>query len=234
VSAEVEALCLTFTLPGSPSTPLVCLPGGSDGETSVWWEAVPPHELHERANSPVTARNLHVYQEGLYRTLAVEGIAPQARAFLLGLSAYIPVPRTMLSLITTSEWLDVLSCGDALSNPALWTVQAIRAGLKPGPKYSSIAVQLDFLAQAVSDLPGPQERKLFLRFISGAARIPSGGFGARPITVAAVDAANADHLLPSCSTCTLTLKLPRYSSLEILSKKLDLAIREGQEDFSLD
>ncbi len=43
-----------------------------------------------------------------------------------------------------------------------------------------------------------------------------------------------DELLPTCSTCQVYLKLPAYSSLDILRDKLMTAIREGQEYFALD
>ncbi len=43
-----------------------------------------------------------------------------------------------------------------------------------------------------------------------------------------------DELLPTCSTCQVYLKLPAYSSIDILRDKLLTAIREGQEYFALD
>ena len=46
--------------------------------------------------------------------------------------------------------------------------------------------------------------------------------------------AHQDELLPTCSTCQVYLKLPAYSSIDILRDKLLTAIREGQEYFALD
>lgn len=43
----------------------------------------------------------------------------------------------------------------------------------------------------------------------------------------------SDDYLPSVMTCVNYLKLPDYSTLEIMRKKLSLAIKEGQGAFHL-
>ena len=42
-----------------------------------------------------------------------------------------------------------------------------------------------------------------------------------------------DDYLPSVMTCVNYLKMPDYSSLEVLKQKLGVAIREGQGAFHL-
>jgi hypothetical protein len=44
---------------------------------------------------------------------------------------------------------------------------------------------------------------------------------------------NPDDFLPSVMTCVNYLKLPDYSSLEVMRDKLGLAAREGQHSFHL-
>lgn len=44
---------------------------------------------------------------------------------------------------------------------------------------------------------------------------------------------NADNHLPSVMTCQNYLKLPDYSTKELLANKLRYAIREGQNAFHL-
>jgi len=44
---------------------------------------------------------------------------------------------------------------------------------------------------------------------------------------------NADDFLPSVMTCVNYLKLPEYSSIDVMRDKLLLAIREGQLAFHL-
>lgn len=44
---------------------------------------------------------------------------------------------------------------------------------------------------------------------------------------------NPDDFLPSVMTCVNYLKLPDYSSIEIMREKLLMAAREGQQSFHL-
>lgn len=44
---------------------------------------------------------------------------------------------------------------------------------------------------------------------------------------------NPDDFLPSVMTCVNYLKLPDYSSIDIMSAKLEIAAREGQHSFHL-
>lgn len=87
-------------------------------------------------------------------------------------------------------------------------------------------------------------------FVCGTPRLPIGGFAAlRPLlTVVRKEvpstggrgekreggALAADLYLPSCSTCQVYLKLPAYSSEEVLREKLKQAMTLGQEHFALD
>lgn len=44
---------------------------------------------------------------------------------------------------------------------------------------------------------------------------------------------DADSYLPSVMTCVNYLKLPDYSSIEIMREKLQIAVNEGQHSFHL-
>ena len=70
-----------------------------------------------------------------------------------------------------------------------------------------------------------------LLFVTGAARLPAGGFSALspPFTLQrAVDANN----LPSASTCHSLLKLPPYATLGDMNAKLRTSVGEGSIGFS--
>lgn len=54
-----------------------------------------------------------------------------------------------------------------------------------------------------------------------------------PLTIVRKMADNADDFLPSVMTCVNYLKLPEYSSIDVMRDKLSLAIREGQLAFHL-
>lgn len=105
------------------------------------------------------------------------------------------------------------------------------------------------------------EQRLFLQFLTGSPRLPTGGnvvestrqlrtksiylsilfsIGFKslspPLTVVRKTVepnVNADDYLPSVMTCVNYLKLPDYSSIEVMRTKLRIAASEGQHSFHL-
>ncbi|CAA0816798.1 E3 ubiquitin-protein ligase UPL3 [Striga hermonthica] len=95
----------------------------------------------------------------------------------------------------------------------------------------------------------PEQQRAFCQFVTGAPRLPPGGLAVlnpkltivRKLSANTTSTANngtgpsesADDDLPSVMTCANYLKLPPYSSKEIMYKKLLYAISEGQGSFDL-
>lgn len=83
-----------------------------------------------------------------------------------------------------------------------------------------------------------EEQRLFLQFVTGSPRLPTGGFKALnpPLTVvrkSLESSLDPDEYLPSVMTCVNYLKLPDYTSAEVMRAKLRLAASEGQHSFHL-
>ena len=83
-------------------------------------------------------------------------------------------------------------------------------------------------------------QRQFLQFVTGCPRLPVGGFKALspPLTIVKKDSfdspdANPDDYLPSVMTCVNYLKLPDYSTKDIMKDKLKMAAMEGQYCFYL-
>lgn len=83
-------------------------------------------------------------------------------------------------------------------------------------------------------------QRQFLQFVTGCPRLPVGGFKALspPLTIVKKDSfdspdANPDEYLPSVMTCVNYLKLPDYSTKDIMKNKLKMAAMEGQYCFYL-
>lgn len=82
------------------------------------------------------------------------------------------------------------------------------------------------------------DQRLFLQFVTGSPRLPTGGFKALspPLTIVRkkMDGAqNPDDYLPSVMTCVNYLKLPDYTSYEVMKEKLRVAASEGSMSFHL-
>jgi hypothetical protein len=125
----------------------------------------------------VSLPSLHVYVEGLLRTLLAEGIAPQAHAFARGFAHYAPAGAPVLRLLTLGETRSLFDGSDAVADDRLWTPGALAQAIGPGSGYTERSPQMGFLLQAVSSLSPPQ-RRAFLQFLTGSSRLPLGGFAA--------------------------------------------------------
>jgi len=92
----------------------------------------------------------------------------------------------------------------------------------------------------------PEQQGAFLRFVTGAPRLPPGGLAALNPKLTIVrkhstganggikgTAQAADRDLPSVMTCANYLKLPPYSCKEVMRERLMYAITEGQGSFDL-
>ncbi|RHW68570.1 Concanavalin A-like lectin [Trypanosoma brucei equiperdum] len=121
------------------------------------------------------------------------------------------IPETVLCLLTPSE-LEQRVCGKAD-----YTVEELRGGtVYEGLTSDDRRVQL--LWQALEDAT-MQQRRLFLRFVSGRDRLP---VKLRILPLLTSD--DADSTLPRAATCFFALELPDYSSLEVMKAKLYYSI----------
>nr|CAH8870654.1 unnamed protein product [Trichobilharzia regenti] len=71
-----------------------------------------------------------------------------------------------------------------------------------------------------------EEKKKFLRFLTGCDRVPIVGFSGVKITIQPNN--SGDDFLPVAHTCANLLDLPQYSSKEVLAKKLSMAIQQTE------
>ena len=111
------------------------------------------------------------------------------------------------------------------------------------------------LLETMSELV-PTQRREFLQFVTGSPKLPIGG---KPLSLfllcSATDATiigfksltpmftvvckpseppfTSDDYLPSVMTCVNYLKMPDYSTIDVLKAKLNMATREGQGAFHL-
>ena len=129
-----------------------------------------------------------------------------------------------------------------------WTSYVIIIDLKPcqmliesckpdhGYTVDSESVRNLFLIMAEYD---QDDQRAFLQFVTGCPRLPIGGFKSLspPLTIVkkTFDSPEVrpDDYLPSVMTCANYLKLPDYSTKEIMREKLRLAAAEGQYCFHL-
>ncbi|CAN4112559.1 unnamed protein product [Withania somnifera] len=213
----VEDLCLDFTLPGYPEYVL-----------KAGYENVDLGNLEEYVTLVVdaTVRN---------------GIGRQMEAFRSGFNQVFDI--SALQIFTPTE-LDYLLCG----RKELWKAETLVDHIKFDHGYTAKSPAIVYLLEIMGEFT-PEQQRAFCQFVTGAPRLPPGGLAVlnpkltivRKHSSSASNAApngnmpseSADDDLPSVMTCANYLKLPSYSTKEIMYKKLLYAINEGQGSFDL-
>ncbi|GAM27040.1 hypothetical protein SAMD00019534_102150 [Acytostelium subglobosum LB1] len=210
--AKVDDLCLDFVLPGHPQ-----------------WEL-----KDNGSNISVNIFNLEEYLNLIVMNFLYSGVIQQVDAFKEGFNQIFPI--TSLFPFSVAE-VESLLCGALTGSDSDWTVDALMESTKCDHGYtnSSIAVQNFF--KIMSEF-STEERKQFLLFITGSPHLPIQGFkGLNPrLTIVKKHLntlAAADDSLLSVMSCTNYIKLPDYSSRDIMKSKLLYAMKEGQSSFHL-
>jgi len=208
--ARIEDLCLTFTLPGDDSV-----------------------ELKENGiNVDVTLRNLSEFIDLTVNYILIDSIKPQLYAFRLGFEKVFSL--TDLHSLKIDE-LQGLFCGNENED---WTEGILLDNIIPNYGYDKNSPEFLMFIQMLQDF-NVDEKRQFLQFVTGAPRLPYGGFKALTPKLTVVkkqpDSAeqSADAYLPSVMTCQNYIKLPEYSTLEIMKAQFYYAVREGQSRFHL-
>ncbi|XP_032367881.1 E3 ubiquitin-protein ligase TRIP12 isoform X7 [Etheostoma spectabile] len=206
---SVEDLGLDFTLPGYPNIELK--KGGKDFAVTIY--------------------NLEEYLRLVVYWTLNEGVSRQFESFREGFESVFPLHHLQYFY---PEELDQLLCG---SKSETWDVKTLMECCRPDHGYTHDSRAVRFLFEVLSSFDAEQQR-LFLQFVTGSPRLPVGGFRSLnpPLTIVRKtfeSTENPDDFLPSVMTCVNYLKLPDYSSIEIMREKLLIAAREGQQSFHL-
>ncbi|KAL4935660.1 hypothetical protein BDV06DRAFT_206576 [Aspergillus oleicola] len=205
---QVEDLGLDFTLPGYPSIELI--PDGS--------------------NIPVTINNVDQYVDRVVDMTLGSGVQAQVEAFRNGFSQVFP--HSALQTFTPSEL--VMLFGRAEED---WSIETLNDSMKADHGFNMDSPSVRNLLQTMSELD-TQQRRDFLQFVTGSPKLPIGGFKSlTPIFTVVCRPSEPPYLpddyLPSVMTCVNYLKLPDYSTLDVLRDRLAVAIKEGQGAFHL-
>ena len=168
-------------------------------------------------NVPVTYHNALDFAFSLEKQRLTESETAYV-AIRTGMSAVIP-----LNLLYTFSWkqVETLVCGAADINVDVLKGNTVYEGLAADTPV--VQMLWDVLKEMTA-----KERSLFLRFVWGRSKLPSGkNFKQFKITNKSVSG-NPDKYLPVSHTCFFTLDLPGYSSKEVLKDKMLYAITHCQ------
>ncbi|KAK9051919.1 hypothetical protein SSX86_028547 [Deinandra increscens subsp. villosa] len=215
--APIEDLCLDFTLPGYPD--FILKPDNED----------------------VNIDNLEEYVSLVVAATVQTGITRQIEAFRSGFNQVFDI--TSLQIFVPNE-LDYMLCG----HRELWEADKLVEHIKFDHGYTSKSPAVVNLLEIMREF-NPVQQRAFCQFVTGAPRLPPGGLAVlnpkltivrKHSSTASNVGSNANGLsepadddLPSVMTCANYLKLPPYSTKEIMHKQIVYAITEGQGSFDL-
>ncbi|XP_059653991.1 E3 ubiquitin-protein ligase UPL3-like [Cornus florida] len=215
--APIEDLCLDFTLPGYPD--YILKPGDDN----------------------VDINNLEEYISLVVDATVKTGITRQMEAFRAGFNQVFDI--LTLQIFSPHE-LDYLLCG----RRELWEAETLVDHIKFDHGYTAKSPAILNLLEIMGEFT-PEQQRAFCQFVTGAPRLPPGGLAVLNPKLTIVrkhssstgntmsngigSSESADDDLPSVMTCANYLKLPPYSTKEIMFKKLLYAISEGQGSFDL-
>jgi E3 ubiquitin-protein ligase TRIP12 len=208
-SDELCLLDLDFSLPGYPEYKL----------------------LGKKSLLPVCSENVSLYIEKVIDATIGSGVFEQIQSFKDGFSKIIPIE--FFSCFSPVELSSIIS-GEEVDK---WTFESLHEAIQTDHGYQKDSKTIVYFYEMLCRFTTEQRRE-FLTFCTGSPRLPLGGLAALdpPLTVVCKTMSKdekSDDCLPSVMTCAHYLKLPEYSSLEIMTQKFHLAMREGQNSFHL-
>ncbi|XP_015248026.1 PREDICTED: E3 ubiquitin-protein ligase HECTD1 [Cyprinodon variegatus] len=168
----------------------------------------------------VTVENAEEYVELMFDFCMHTGIQQQMEAFKEGFNRVFPMEK--LSSFSHKE-VQMVLCGN--QSPS-WNADDIINYTEPKLGYTRDSPGFQRFVRVLCGMSS-DERKAFLQFTTGCSTLPPGGLAnlhPRLTVVRKVDATDSSY--PSVNTCVHYLKLPEYSSEDIMRERLLAATME--------
>lgn len=183
-----------------------------------------------RADEPVTQSRVHEYVQAIVDMCLADGIAQQLDAFRDGFDAVLPLE--VLDVFQSKELATLF--GQSQED---WDLATLQRTVVADHGFTSESAHFQDLLGILAAF-SLEERRTFLQWLTGAPRLPVGGFAALqpPLTVVRRQhepPLQPNDYLPSVMTCVNYLKLPCYSDRETMKARLHTAMYEGLTSFHL-
>lgn len=174
-------------------------------------------------NIPVTSANVEEYVNRNVRHLVLDKIEPQMTAMAAGV--YDVLPLGMWSFLTVEELSDLIR----------GTKEIDIADLKKATSYSPKSTKDDIIVEWFWEIVGgfsDTENEDFLRFVSGSPFPPMHGFsgitGTQTWFQIVIESGLYVDQVPIAQTCFAQLRMPRYTSRDIMRTRLLTAFENAK------
>jgi hypothetical protein len=188
-----------------------------------------PSIVMSKKHSVTNAENIDEYVALVHSYTCGKKLSEVMGAFRAGFSKVIPYSAM---LVFTDEEI----CRLLRGNLSKLQVEDFKNHVSAAHGYEADSPQISYLFEVISEFCD-DDKSLFVKFVTGSRTLPIGGLSVlKPkLTVAMrmMDDVAVDASFPSVMTCANYLKLPPYSTKEVLRERLLYAIRECQNCFDL-
>ena len=199
-SADIEALCLNFTFNDDANE---IIPNGADINLT-----------YENRLDYISAQLNYIFHSG---------IAKQIKFFVKGFEKCLPIINLFTLCAGSATQLKVQITGYETIN---WSLNELHEFIEPKLGYTKSSQTYLDLCEVLVELSN-EERKQFLKFLTGCSSLPPGGLGNLQPKMTVVKktpeqggVAAIKGSYPSVNSCQHYLKLPQYDDKELLKKKL--------------
>lgn len=176
----------------------------------------------------ITEENYQEYIEDVKKAVFSPNVMNAAERFKEGFKKVLP--HVDVQKLFSADEISQIICGDEaqrITSEQMNSFSIVDLG------YNKESRQFQWLCDYVDQLQ--EETRKFIKFVTGNDLLPIGGlkYLTPPLKVIKMEEEKPDLFFPSSSTCSNMLKLPEYSSRDILFTKLTEAINSGNERFDL-
>lgn len=245
--AKVEDLGLDFTLPGYPNIDLI--ENGSDTSVTISNVDVYVDRVIDMTLGSGVRRQVEAFRTGFSQVFPYSS-----------LRTFTPSELVILFGKAEEDWCieSEYSENIGINNPGTDCPLALMDSIKADHGFNMDSRSVRNLLQTMSEFD-LQQRRDFLQFVTGSPKLPIGGmycfssvnmswqwlillFSAgfkslTPIFTVVCRPSEPpytpDDYLPSVMTCVNYLKLPDYSTVDVVRERLSVAMKEGQGAFHL-
>ncbi|KAI8894080.1 hypothetical protein BC833DRAFT_606206 [Globomyces pollinis-pini] len=191
----------------------------------------PFYNLNDQGNEDdmVTKSNLVSFIDSIINATILCGIQNQINAFRIGFEKILPTHY--FDCFEVNELQSMFGSGKDED----WTREVLYDTIKADHGYSNQSrIYKEFIEMLIDF--NQVEKRDFLLFCTGSPRLPINGFKSLtpPLTIVCKTTEDQpDEYLPSVMTCVNYLKVPLYSSAQVMKQRFVMAIQEGQASFHL-
>ena len=188
--------------------------------------------IQDGKNTQLSLDNVQEYIDLVLHCSFYECVNLQLQAFKKGFNSVLPLDS--IRTFSTKGEIEDMICGQMMDENDWKDLGKLKKVIKPDHGFNTESRCYNDFLRFIIEME-PSFRPKFIQWLTGSKRLPKGGFGSLENQVSAnrTETRFPDQQCPSVNTCHHYVKIPEYSSYEILKHKFEQAVLLGSGHFAL-